>query len=299
MKKEGNDKKTEKKFISLLSDTTFKHLFKIEEYKEFFNTIIKSIIGIDIYDFKLYDAELNSGNKKRDYRLDILLVSDLVDIVISIEMNQFPSEETKYKNRLYVYALLAKSLNSGEDIKKKKVIQINFNNEKNPYISKASYSVMDVNTHKEIKDFKIHEVYLENYNGIRYNKDNKEEAYLSLFTANSYEELREIAGDDKEALKIVDELERLGLDDEFGIVYDNEVMQKKMINTARNWGYDDGYDNGYDDGKEEGKAEGLEEGARTKEIEIAQIMLKTKEPLEKIVKYTGLSEEEINNLTVE
>ena len=36
MKKEGNDKKTEKKFISLLSDTTFKHLFKIEEYKEFF-----------------------------------------------------------------------------------------------------------------------------------------------------------------------------------------------------------------------------------------------------------------------
>ena len=171
--------------------------------------------------------------------------------------------------------------------KKKKVIQINFNNEKNPYISKASYSVMDVNTHKEIKDFKIHEVYLENYNGIRYNKDNKEEAYLSLFTANSYEELREIAGNDKEALKIVDELERLGLDDEFGIVYDNEVMQKKMINTARNWGYDDGYDNG------------KEEGAKKEKIEIAQIMLKTKEPLEKIVKYTGLSEEEINNLTVE
>ena len=296
MKKE---EKKEKKFISLLSDTTFKHFFKIEDYKEFFNTIIKPIINMDIKDFKLYDAELNSGNEKRDYRLDILLVSDLVDLVISIEMNQFPSEETKYKDRLYVYALLAKSLNSGEDIKKKKVIQINFNNEKNPYISKASYSVMDVNTHKEIKDFKIHEVYLENYNGIRYNKDNKEEAYLSLFTANSYEELREIAGDDKEALKIVDELERLGLDEKFGIVYDNEVMQKKMINTARNWGYDDGYDNGYDDGKEEGKAEGLEEGARTKEIEIAQIMLKTKEPLEKIVKYTGLSEEEINNLTVE
>ncbi|HIT37970.1 MAG TPA: hypothetical protein IAB59_05795, partial [Candidatus Onthousia faecipullorum] len=133
------------------------------------------------------------------------------------------------------------------------------------------------------KDFKIHEVYLDNYKGIRYNGDNKEEAYLSLFTATSYEELREIAGDDKEALKIVDELERLGLDDKFGLAYDNELMQKKMINTARNWGYDDG----------------KEAGARAKEIEIAQIMLKTKEPLEKIVKYTGLSEEEINNLTVE
>ena len=71
---------------------------------------------------------------------------------------------------------------------------------------------------------KIYEVYLENYKEIRYNK---EETYLSLFTATSYEELREIAGDDKEALKIVDELERLGLDDKFGLAYDNEVMQKK------------------------------------------------------------------------
>ena len=38
----------------------------------------------------------------------------------------------------------------------------------------------------------------------------------------------------------MDELERLGLNDKFGVIYDNEMMQKKMINTARNWGYDDG-----------------------------------------------------------
>ena len=282
MKKE---EKKEKRFISLLSDTTFKHFFKIEDYKEFFNTIIKPIINMDIKDFELYDAELNSGNEKRDYRLDILLVSDLVDIVISIEMNQFPSEETKYKDRLYVYSLLAKSLNSGEDIKKKKVIQINFNKEKHPYVSKGSFYLMDKVTNREIKDFEIYEVYLENYKGIRYNGDNKEEAYLSLFTATSYEELREIAGDDKEALKIVDELERLGLDDKFGVVYDNEMMQKKMINTARNWGYDDG------------KADGIEEGAKAKEREIAKKLLNIGISKEDIIKVTGLSEEELKNLT--
>ena len=275
------EEKKEKKFISLLSDTTFKHFFKIEDYKEFFNTIIKPIINMDIKDFKLYDAELNSGNEKRDYRLDILLVSDLVDLVISIEMNQFPSEETKYKDRLYVYALLAKSLNSGEDIKKKKVIQINFNKEKHPYVSKGSFYLMDKVTNREIKDFEIYEVYLENYKGIRYNGDNKEEAYLSLFTANSYEELREIAGDDKEALKIVDELERLGLNDNFGIVYDNEMMQKRMINTARNWGYDDG----------------KEAGAKAEKIEIAKNLLNIGISKEDIIKATGLSKEELENLT--
>ena len=282
------EEKKEKKFISLLSDTTFKHFFKIEDYKEFFNTIIKPIINMDIMDFKLYDTELNSGNEKRDYRLDILLVSDLVDIVISIEMNQFPSEETKYKDRLYVYGLLAKGLNSGEDIKKKKVIQINFNKEKHPYVSKGSFYLMDKVTNREIKDFEIHEVYLENYKGIRYNGDNKEEAYLSLFTANSYEELREIAGDDKEALKIVDELERLGIDDKFGVVYDNEMMQKKMINTARNWGYDDGYDTG--------KADGLEEGAKAEKIEIAKNLLKKGVSIDLVSESTGLSVEELEGL---
>ena len=286
------EEKKEKKFISLLSDTTFKHFFKIEDYKEFFNTIIKPIINMDIKDFKLYDAELNSGNEKRDYRLDILLVSDLVDIVISIEMNQFPSEETKYKDRLYVYSLLAKSLNSGEDIKKKKVIQINFNKEKHPYVSKGSFYLMDKETNREIKDFEIYEVYLENYKGIRYNGDNKEEAYLSLFTANSYEELREIAGDDKEALKIVDELERLGLNDNFGLAYDNEMMQKKMINTARNWGYDDGKEAG----KAEGKVEGIEEGAKAKEIEIAKNLLNKGISIDLVSESTGLSIEDLNNL---
>ena len=221
------EEKKEKKFISLLSDTTFKHFFKIEDYKEFFNTIIKPYTNMDISEFRLYDTEFNSGNEKRDYRLDILLESDKHDLIILIEMNRFPSKEIKYRNRLFVYTALARSLNSGEDIKKKKVIQINFNKEKHPYVSKGSFYLMDKETNREIKDFEIHEVYLENYKGIRYNGDNKEEAYLSLFTATSYEELREIAGDDKEALKIVDELERLGLDDKFGLAYDNEVMQKK------------------------------------------------------------------------
>ncbi len=285
--KEKNEK-SEKKFISLLSDTTFKHFFKIEDYKEFFNTIIKPYTNMDISEFRLYDTEFNSGNEKRDYRLDILLESDKCDLIILIEMNQFPSEETKYKDRLYVYGLLAKSLNSGEDIKKKKVIQINFNKEKHPYVSKGSFYLMDKVTNREIKDFEIYEVYLENYKGIRYNGDNKEEAYLSLFTATSYEELREIAGDDKEALKIVDELERLGLDDKFGLAYDNELMQKKMINTARNWGYDDG--------KEAGKAEGLEEGAKAEKISIAKKLLNIGTPKEDIIKVTGLSIEDLNNL---
>ena len=52
-------------------------------------------------------------------------------------MNQFPSKEIMYRNRLFVYTALSRSLNSGEKIKKKKVIQINFNKEKHPNVSKG------------------------------------------------------------------------------------------------------------------------------------------------------------------
>ena len=71
--------------------------------------------------------------------------------------------------------------------------------------------------------------------------------------------------------------ENLWLDDKFGLAYDNEMMQKKMINTARNWGYDD--------------------GAKAKEIEIAKNLLNIGTPKEDIIKVTGLSKEELENLT--
>ena len=81
----------------------------------------------------------------------------------------------------------------------------------------------------------------------------------------------------------MDELERLGLDDKFGVVYDNEIMQKKMINTARNWGYDDG----------------KEAGAKAEKIEIAKNFLKDGISIEVISKNTGLSVEELEEINKE
>ena len=85
----------------------------------------------------------------------------------------------------------------------------------------------------------------------------------------------------------MDELERLGLDDKFGVAYDNEAMQKRMINTARSWGYDDG--------KADGKAEGLEEGKKT----IAKNLLKNGISIDLVSESTGLSVEELKELEKE
>ena len=61
----------EKKFISLLSDTTFKYFMKEERFRPFMNRAIYLITGVDIKDYTLIDTELNTGNQVKDYRLDI------------------------------------------------------------------------------------------------------------------------------------------------------------------------------------------------------------------------------------
>ena len=120
-----------------------------------------------------------------------------------------------------------------------------------------------------IKDY---EIYLLNYKNICYNKDNLLESYLSLFTAKSIEDLRKISSNNKEMTIIVDELERLNSDKYFGALYDNEIVQKKLQNSA--WA----------------------EGALKKAQKIALALLEKGIDIQMISECTDLSVEEIENL---
>ena len=112
-----------------------------------------------------------------------------------------------------------------------------------------------------------------------------------MFRAESFEEMRNIANGNKEALKVVEELERLSENDEFRVLYDAEKMRRKEINSARL----DGYDNGYDDGK----AEGLEAGAKAEKISIAKNLLNIGISIEVISESTGVSIKEVEELKKE
>ena len=43
-----------------------------------------------------------------------------------------------------------------------------------------------------------------------------------------------------------------------------------------------------------GKEEGIEQGVKERNVEIAKTMIKSKEPIDKIIEYTGLNKEEID-----
>jgi predicted transposase YdaD len=52
----------------------------------------------------------------------------------------------------------------------------------------------------------------------------------------------------------------------------------------------------YQVGKLEGKMEGKLEGKKERELEIAEMMLKANEEIDKIIRYTQLSKEQIENI---
>ena len=114
-------------FISILSDTTMKYLMKEERTRNIYLELFSHIIGIDLSNYKIIDNELNSGNKRKDYRLDLLLEEG--DIIVNVEINSVRSRKNERKNNMYICHLVLRQTKNAEDYSKrfKKVCQINLN----------------------------------------------------------------------------------------------------------------------------------------------------------------------------
>ncbi len=79
------------------------------------------------------------------------------------------------------------------------MIQINLNNiikdSKVKEWNEKDYKLEDYNSKAYLKDVRIITIDLRKYKGIVYDGTNKYETYLSMLTAESYEEMERIVGD--------------------------------------------------------------------------------------------------------
>ena len=107
------------------------------------------------------------------------------------------------------------------------------------------------------------------------------EKALYLFVCDDIEKLNAIYEGDKLMKKLMKENEDLLKNFDEMLYYDRDKM---FLNACYDKGYSKGESIGYSNGKQE------------RNREIAKEMLKNKEAIENIVKYTGLSKEEILNL---
>ncbi len=270
------------RFISLMADTTAKALIKDDNYRWFYEEVIKFRTGVDLKGYQLMDPELNTGNRGKDYRLDLIFINKTK--LFNLELNRFVYPHTFIKSLKYALRLAGNGYIKGDQYYQRFVTQLNLNykimSEKVKWQNSRDYKLEDCKYKDKLKDIRVLTTNLLDYKGIVYDGTNKYETYLSMLTAESYEEMEKIIGDLKEGKIIMEKLKELGLDDEFGAIYDEEIVHKMEINSARS------------DGRKEGRKEGKIETTTS----IAKVMLKAGESVNKIKEYTGLSEKQISML---
>ena len=74
------------------------------------------------------------------------------------------------------------------------------------------------------------------------------------------------------------------------------MYKRQVLSTAKFEGREEGLAEGLAEGREEGLIEGREEGRVEERLETARRMRSDGLSMEMVVRYTGLSEEEINKL---
>ena len=275
----------EKIKFPLLKDKVAKKLFTEKKVGlEYLRKIISLAIGIPMdmidKDIKLIHPNIAVNKNIVNSEADVVLENG--EFYVNLEINYYNNETSDIKNGLYLCHLLLRQVKKAKEYENlKKVYQINLNSydalgkEEFIYHSK----LYEKKYHIERSDFiEIIDINLEKLRQIDYNtliksNDMTLEKALYLFVCDDIEKLNAIYEGDKLMKKLMKENEDLLKNFDEMLYYDRDKM---FLNAC--------YDKGYDKGKQE------------RNREIAKEMLKNKEAIENIAKYTGLSKEEILNL---
>ena len=257
-------------FLSLFTDSVFKLLFK-SEFKWFYCDIIKEYTGININDYLLYDNELNYGKKhnKKDIRLDILLKHKETDDYLDIELNSY---DCKRRNEIYLHSLAVKLYDripkNEKDKRTINVSQINFNMIGNDNEVYDHIALKNKDNEIVTKNFQFY-----NYNVyITGNKSYNYDKKLQLLVCKNYTEMENVAKGDEKLMTLVEKLKELGEDDEIISIYTEKDDMEMRLSDARI------------------------DGEKKNQEATARNMLKDGLSIDKIQKYTGMSESSVRAL---
>ncbi len=272
---------------TLVSDTVFKYFIKNKDYQYWFYEIIEEKTGIDLRKYHLTDNEENTGNKIKDFRMDVVFESENKKVIV--EMNNNNPEISDLKGHYYLHRVQGSQMKEGENYKPKTTTLIMFNNYKNPKTPNLAigyYKMTEQITKVTREDVESYEIALPLFHKNRYNEvEGKINKRLWIMGAENMENVRKQLDVSDENLKIIEEYERLvESDSRFGLLHNAEREQKMWMHVAKGIGYNEGVD------------EGKKEGVKQANLDMAKKMLSKNKTFEEIEELTNLSLEEIKKL---
>ena len=283
---------TNDKFYTAKYDIVFKAIIIDDDKHQLMEAILSEVLGNKVKFIKYLKNEIAPKDaKEREKRLDALIEAD--GKIIHLELNYSYSKSTRYRNFIYFEAFHSNKTRKNND-----------------YLDNTEYCHIDLtfgikNSRKPIKiyemkhtdddllitNYKYYEVNMDFIKSFWYDKKRKEinrYKYLLMLDlpANDLKEYAQ-AGDYlvKDYRKKVMEL-----NDDFS--FRNFISPEDDERMLREAEAKEFREEALAEGIAEGKAKGIKEANKKMAIK----MLNNKEPIEKIIEYTGLTKEEIATL---
>ncbi len=270
---------TEKK---LLNDEYAKKIFRSEDCREYVASVIAVVLNLKkeyvMENLTLINPNVNINENVKDQEVDT--VYDTKENYINIEINYRNSKVSKIKNSAYIAQLYLKQVKPGEKYQIKPIVQININNydyyKKNQFIY-HSY-VMEEEYHiVRDKNIEIYDINLDllskmDYNEIEKMNERDLKWLLYIFVCEDKRLRKEVYGGSEMMKKVNKKVEDYEQALDAYLFYDKKALDEEGIRELYLQDY---------------------------QKETAKKMLEDNMSIELIMKYTGLTKDEIEAIQKE
>jgi len=279
------DKLKEGEKISIVADSMFHAMLNNESRKKFSAYLISMILNAsfdEIFNTLQFVNNKLDKDKSIEKNRTVDYLCKINGEYIGIEMNNIFSPTRLERNISYANDVYKKNMKTGIPYDYNYIIQINLNNftfDNNKTMDEFELKNKDGESLTD--KIKFIYIYLPNIRKKLYNKEELSE--LEKFILVMCEQNINLSKDLGKGNEIMEDFVDDAVyasNDEVLDIYDAEVIKQMEMQ----------------DMKRQGIEQGIETGERNKQLEIARNMLNDKMPIDIIMKYTNLTENEINNL---
>ena len=288
------------KIYNPMNDVLFKFIFGKDERKNITIDLLNAILNRTgkqaIKDIQFKNSEIVPYYEDDKLtRLDIFCITE-DETKIDVEVQLINKKDMERRSLFYWSQMYLMGLNKGDDyITLNPAITINilghkiFPNE--PLHS--MYSIYNIETGRRLnEDLELHFLEIPKFQKKPIGEMTRMERWLAYFSNKlDTEEMEELAMSDATIKKAVNDTDIFMMDFEERLKYINRQMAIMDYNTDMRVSREEGYNAGL----EEGHKTGREEMATG----MALSMLRDSKPIDEIIKYTGLTEERIQELAKE
>ena len=287
-----------KPFYTCKYDKAFKEIMMKEENFEILKKVLESILEVTIEKIELQPLHIPTGNiHLKGKEVDLLVVTNQGKI--EVEVNTYYNDYVRVRNFSYITNIYNNQVTVGDKYSEDtNVIQINLNYGIPDTKYKRIYKVRDEEGKEYIKNFYIYEINMEKLKKIWYDKNELEiekNKYL-LMLDMEIKDIKKLPKD-KVVKEYMEKIEKLNNDPMFINWITKEKDEQMIKNTQLYNATQEGINIGINQGISQGIKQGINQGMKQEKIEIAKNLLEQNVDISIIMSATGLTKEEIENLS--